>query len=67
MSGETSKCPLCGSTQLGGLMSSFFVAIDADGSPLGQWQDWESETELGAERCCYSCGWDSRDDEEQAE
>ena len=53
-------CPKCGSKPVGGLMESFYVVLGADGSPVGQWTDWDSETELGSGRLCYDCGheWD---------
>lgn len=52
---EREKCPKCGSTHIAGLMESFWVPLAADGSPDGQWIDWQSETEVGEKRLCYDC------------
>lgn len=49
------ECPKCGSKHIGGLMQGFFVALGENGSPVGDWNDWSSETELGTERLCYDC------------
>lgn len=50
-------CPSCGSHNLGGLMSSFFVALESDGvTPRGEWNDWSSESEMTEYRVCYDCG-----------
>lgn len=62
---EDTKCPKCGSSDLGGLMESFFVPLDPNSEPKGAWHEWSSETELGADRCCYQCGWTSLDDDSE--
>jgi hypothetical protein len=48
-------CPYCGSSKLGGLMESFWVPLNGDGEPNGDWNDWSGETELGEKRMCYDC------------
>lgn len=50
------KCPECGSTDLGGLMEAFWVPLNEDGEPKGDWNDWSGETEIGEKRICYGCG-----------
>jgi len=35
---------------------SFWVALDEDEEPSGNWRDWEGRTELGNERLCRACG-----------
>ena len=47
-------CPACGSETIGGMMSSFFVALRS-GEPIGDWNDWSSESELGPARIFYNC------------
>jgi ribosomal protein L37AE/L43A len=49
------KCPECGSTNVSGLMQSFWVCLGKDEYPLGEWNDWSTETELGEERMCRDC------------
>ena len=63
------KCPKCGSADLSGLMASFYVKLDGAGSPVGSWEDWESDTELTGRRLCDSCGceFDCDDDPEVAQ
>lgn len=49
-------CPQCGSDNLGGLMSSFYVALMDDGvTAAGDWNDWSSESEMTSKRICYEC------------
>ena len=48
-------CPVCGSKKIGGLMSSFFVPLNSDGEPDGDWNDWSAESDLSAQRVCYGC------------
>lgn len=55
-------CPLCGSHHIGGLMQSFFVPLNADGDPEGDWNDWSSESELGEWRICYECNYEWESD-----
>ena len=55
---DPGKCPGCGSAELGGQMAAFWVPLDKDGVPTGEWIDWERETELGPKRCCYECGFE---------
>lgn len=52
---EAKVCPYCASSNLGGLMESFWVPLNGDGEPDGEWNDWSSETELGEKRMCYDC------------
>jgi hypothetical protein len=49
------QCPKCKSTHLGGLMESFWVPLNADGTPDGDWGDWSGETEVRDKRMCYDC------------
>lgn len=49
------KCPKCGSTEVSGLMEAFWVMLDQDDQPEGQWQDWEGCTEIGDKRMCTEC------------
>lgn len=62
------SCPNCGSTNIGGLMPAFWVALNADGEPVNNWHDWGSETELGPQRCCFQCNheWDEGEEETEA-
>lgn len=50
------RCPNCSSTNIAGLMESFWVPLNGDGEPDGDWNDWSSETELSEKRMCYDCG-----------
>lgn len=50
------KCPKCKSKKIGGLMEAFWVSLNPDGTPAGEWNDWSAETELGEHRLCYKCG-----------
>lgn len=56
-------CPDCGSTKCAGLMAAFFVSLNSDGDPEGQWIDWQSNTELGPMRMCSECGQEWESDE----
>lgn len=50
-------CPECGSNNISGLMASFWVKLDPDGETMaGNWNDYESATEIGPERMCSDCG-----------
>lgn len=49
-------CPECGSPSILGLMASFWVPLNPDGSMKGQFHDYESATELGDARSCVDCG-----------
>lgn len=55
------RCPNCGNTQVSGLMASFFVPLDQDGEPDGDWNDWNGESELTPTRTCHKCDheWES--------
>jgi hypothetical protein len=55
---DPGKCPGCGSGDLGGKMPAFWVPLNEAGEPIGEWADWEGETEMemGPERCCFECG-----------
>jgi len=57
------KCPKCGSSHIAGLMESFWVPLDEDGDHP-PWEQLSSETEVGAERMCYDCGWTSEPERE---
>lgn len=48
-------CPKCGSKDVAGLIMSFWVSLDEEGQPKGQWQDWEGNTELSEKRECAKC------------
>lgn len=51
------RCPKCKKEgNIAGLMSSFWVQLDSDGHPSGQWRDWEDDTELDFARLCGCCG-----------
>ena len=53
---EGARCPACGSVSVSGEMLSFMVPLDhKDGTPDGEWNDWESNTELGEKRYCSDC------------
>ena len=50
------KCPKCGSTNLAGLMNSFWVELEEDGlTPTRQFSEHESSTEVGERRMCSDC------------
>lgn len=49
------RCPECGSAHVGGLMQAFWVPLQDDDSPDGDWNDWNGDSELGAQRMCYDC------------
>ena len=49
------NCPSCGSKKIAGLMAAFWVTLDGDGAMAGQWNDYESCTEIGPERMCQEC------------
>ena len=49
------SCPKCGSTELLGLFAAFWVKLDSAGEPIGQWRDWQSETEITEKRTCLRC------------
>ena len=52
-------CPKCGSANICGLMSSFFVALMEDGvTPSGEWNDWSSESEMTENRICCDCDYE---------
>jgi len=36
-------------------MESFWVPLNADGTPDGDWGDWSGETEVRDKRMCYDC------------
>lgn len=50
------KCLKCGSADLSGLVQSFWVGVDENGdAELGK-ISLASETEIGPERMCNTCG-----------
>lgn len=61
-SSNSNACPECGSENIAGLMEAFWVNMK-NGTPVGQWGDWRSCTELGPSRQCNDCGHEWEGDE----
>lgn len=59
---DPEQCPECGSTAISGLMAAFYVPLNPDGSPAGDWNDWSGETELGVGRMCSKCEYEWESD-----
>lgn len=36
-------------------MAAFWVSLDKNGEPEGQWRDWESNSEITEKRICSTC------------
>lgn len=51
---DAQRCPKCGSTELSGLVASFYVPVNQNGDLLHE-VAWESESEIGPERLCRKC------------
>lgn len=50
-------CPNCGESEnIAGMMIGFYVSLDNQGYPKGQWSDYESQSELSDMRSCGDCG-----------
>ena len=50
------KCPECGSEDVLGSIAAFWVGLDKNGEAVGDWNDWQGNTELSDERHCNDCG-----------
>lgn len=51
-------CPECSSTNISGLMASFWVRLNSSGEPKSEWREFESCTGLEEERMCDDCGYE---------
>lgn len=62
------KCPRCHRKgTVVGLMAAFWVPLNDDGTPEGQFSDYESDTELTGELMCSHCDYTWNDDDDQEE
>lgn len=62
------KCPKCNSTDIAGLVQSFWASLDESGNELKHdWIEYQSSTELGAERMCADCGYEFEEGDEKGE
>ena len=51
------NCPKCKSSEIGGLVQAFWVALDETENPTKQLSELvDTETEVGSERTCFDCG-----------
>jgi len=56
---EEEVCPICGSSNISGLVMAFWVRLPTVYGDVS----WEDESEVGEDRLCHSCGYNSLEDD----
>lgn len=49
------ECPKCSSPNVAGEMGAFWVGLDSERHPQGQWNDYEGSTDLTGKLLCSDC------------